>query len=120
MSDGRAPRRCHSDRGILEQYDGKFIKASARHCRALPSVSVPYTFSAMTRPSLLRRGNKSRKAAGIRFVTHQVHHHWSLRLFPDWGLLCGLRLLTPWLRTSSSPSVTGFAIVPFDTLFASQ
>ncbi len=44
MSDGRAPRRCHSDRGILEQYDGKFIKASVRQSPALPSVSVPYTF----------------------------------------------------------------------------
>lgn len=55
MSDGRAPRRSHSDRGILEQYDGKFIKASARHPPALPSVFVPYTLSAMTRPTLLRR-----------------------------------------------------------------
>ena len=120
MSDGRAPRRCHSDRGILEQYDGKFIKASARHGRALPSVSVPYTFSAMTRPSLLRPGNQSRKAAGIRFVLHQSDHHWFLSLMLDWGLLCGLRLLTPWLRTSSSPSVTGFAIVTSDALFISQ
>ena len=33
MSEGRPPRRCHSDRGILEQYDGKFIKA-----RCLPNL----------------------------------------------------------------------------------
>ena len=65
MSDGRAPRRSHSDRGILEQYDGKFIKASARHRPALPSVSVPYTFSAMTRPTPLRSWRQTAEQLAI-------------------------------------------------------
>ena len=95
MSDGRAPRRCHSDRGILEQYDGKFIKASVRHGPALPSVSVPYTFSAVTRPAMLRPGRQCRRAAGSRFVLHLGDRRRCLSSFLDWSVWCGLRLLTP-------------------------
>ena len=95
MSDGRAPRRCHSDRGILEQYDGKFIKASARHGPASPSVPVPYTFSAMTRPPVLLAERQYRAAHGSSFVSDHSDRNPCSSFHLDWVLSRGLRFLTP-------------------------
>ena len=86
MSEGRAPRRCHSDRGILEQYDGKFIKARCWPCllTGLDALRLDYrTRTYVRRSSLASRNRRNSLFYGaVACPDTRACHLWMLVSYP--------------------------------------